>query len=125
MRKLVVIAIALFGLHTLEEITLHFWQTDVFSSTVANATGSSPETVYWIGQVILYLLLAFLLFAPKSGIKNWLYTLIGVLMLLEVVHVLVSLRSLHYEPGLATGITLVLYGIFFLMTTGKNRISHA
>ncbi len=123
MRKLVAIAATLFVLHTLEEATLRFWETDVFSSAIANAVSSSPETVYWVGQAFLYLLLAFLLFAPASRIKNRLYASLGVLMLLEIVHVLVSLRSLQYEPGLATGIALMLYGIFFLITLRKRSKS--
>ena len=124
MRRFVAVAGVLFLLHTLEEVSLNFWQSDTFSLATARAIGESPATAYWIGQVLLYALLAFLLLAPASRSKNWLYVLLGVLMLLESVHVFVSLQSLHYEPGLITGIALILYGLFFLTVLKKNRIKH-
>lgn len=117
MRKFVAVATILFLLHTLEEATLGFWNGDIFTATIANLVLGNVETVYWISQMLLYLFLTFLLFAPSSRVKDWGYELLGIILLLEAEHIFVSLHSVRYEPGLISGIALTLFGVFFLAKT--------
>ncbi len=115
-----VIVVALLLLHTLEEMFYSFWDTDYLSQTIANALHVQPITVYFIGQVVLYVLVVFI-FLKRSTQARLLEVVLGLVLLFEVTHV-VSAVGLHaYTPGLFTGVLLFVVGIFYWAKLLKNK----
>lgn len=100
-------------LHTVEEAIFRLWLTDPFTLSVSNIVGIQPILTYWIGQIILYVFLSLLLFFTSVRALKWTLILLGIILLLEFIHPIVTLQSGHYEAGLYSGTILFFYGIFY------------
>ena len=112
MKKYINIAFVLFILHTAEEATFQFWQSDASTLWASALTGLAPASVYWIGQFVAYLFLLLLL-ATRIGEQKWAQVLLGVVLVLEFQHLFVALQPQHYEPGLVSGAVLGIFSLFY------------
>lgn len=107
--QLVIGAAVLFALHTLEELTESFSSTDTWSLAAAHLTHTNSATVYLVGQLVLFGFLAWLIINQPTA-NGW-YWLLGGIMLFELDHVIRSISSHTYYPGLGTAVFLLLWMI--------------
>ncbi len=113
MKKFIGIAFFLLIIHTVEEAVFRLWATDPITLLVSNFVNIQPIWVYWIGQIILYIFLLYLLLADNARRLRWTLVLLGIILLLEFVHPFVAFQSQHYEAGLYSGTILGLYGFLY------------
>lgn len=126
MRKNIWVATGLFGFHTLEEAVTGFWHSDFLTLLLSSFFNLSPVVTYWLGQIALYMFLAWLLYTAPLIRSKWPLVILGAILLFEFQHPIAALWSGHYESGLLTGVALALYALVFWVTFyEKNRMKVA
>lgn len=97
MKRTLIIVTALMVIHSLEEIVSYF--------LFAHPVGLPSLYVYIPGQVVLFSLLAFVLWKPKSKIA---LVAVGIILLYEIIHLVSAWQAGMYTPGLITAIPLII-----------------
>jgi hypothetical protein len=119
MRNATMVAAVLFVLHTIDEISSSFWQSDLMSLAVSGALHITPLIVYGLVQIILYAFLATIILLPlKKGRRFW-YGILGLILLFEFQHLLAAISGAP-TSGLFTGLALSIFAIYFWVIYIKN-----
>lgn len=109
------IAAILFALHTFEESTSRFWDTDPLINIAAQTLHVPALWLYWGGQALLYGFLFMLLVSRNQTVQRYGPIALAVLLLAELEHLAAGL-DFGYTPGLLTGTLLSAYGVFYATT---------
>lgn len=113
-KQVVLIATPLFVLHLLEEWYTHFYQTDPSVIVLARYLDLPNATAYLCVQLVLFLFLALLLaLIILRRNASYLGILLGLLLVLEIVHVTAAIIVGSYSPGLLTAIPLIMLGLWY------------
>jgi len=110
-RILWLLSIPLFALHGVEEYATGFPHTDPLTLFASELLGVGPYAVFFGVEVMLgiFLLLPFFLsFRPV-----WYRAVLGVILLLEVDHVVRAIQAQSYYSGLWTAVPLVVIGLLY------------
>ena len=111
MRTLLVIATALLGIHTLEEVVWYF--------QASQPVGLPPAGVFALAQVVLYGFVAFAFWKPSK----FLYGMVGAVLLYEVVHLLSAFRAEAYTPGLVTAIAIFVFAFPYWISLYRSKLN--
>ena len=110
MNSLVLVALPLFFLHTLEEYFFNFIETDASIGWLANMFDVSRTNAYWTVQVLVYVYLLLLIYNPARKIM---YVPLGVIFVVEIHHIWETVTQWNYASGFWTSIPLVILGAVF------------
>lgn len=122
--RLVHLAVSLLILHFIEELMTKFYLIDPLTFWIANKISLDSFTTYLIGQVILFIFVAVILIGVyKKRTLLLLILSLGILCLLEAIHIYEAIKNLRYYSGVITSLPLVIIGGFIIKTLRKQRVS--
>ena len=107
-KTLLQISIPLYIVHAIEEYSTGILKLDPLFRWVESS--HLPTVIlYMVEQVLLVLLLFWAISKPKL----WLLIFIGLIFLIEILHIIPALKQMSYYPGLVTAILLLLLAYFY------------
>ncbi len=107
--RFVMVAAGLFAFHEIEELVTGFIHIDPWTINVAQWFNLEPTPVFAIVQLLGVASLGWLLI--KRPVSHWPYWLLGLIVLLELEHVIHAFALHAYYPGLATAIAILIFAI--------------
>jgi len=117
LKRIIVLSIALFYLHGLEEILTGFHIQDPFIEFFSSLFMNVPEAVYYVSHVLWWIFVPVLLLLLLGG--KWVYRVLavfGIVYVLELHHVLKALLASQYYSGMITAFFYPVFGYFYWRT---------
>lgn len=108
------ISIPFFVAHETEELVTAFWEVDPLTNFVASFFADIPQALFiaWNFEFLLFLIIIALLLRGEMWILR-IFTVFGLLFLLEFGHLVRVFLYFEYYPGMITAFPLLIIGFFF------------
>lgn len=108
-------------IHGVEEVLTGFSGVDVFIKYGAHYFNTSPQQLYWVSHLTLWILLPIIyLVFNKTRYALFLFSIFGLFYIVELHHIYKAIEWGSYYPGLLTSLTYPIIGFFFLQELFKN-----
>lgn len=109
MKKIIFIAAILFVLHIVEELITGFHKVDPSILFLGQMLSVETLIAFIFVQILLGILISLAYFTEVKAFK----VILGLAFIVELTHVMPSILSLRYTPGLLTALALVGAGIVY------------
>lgn len=114
LKRIFLITLFLIYVHGIEEILTGFSNVDSFMVFGAGVFNTSSELFYWVTHSILWVLLPILyVLINKKIFARILFSLFGIIFIVELHHIYKALEWKSYYPGLITSLMYPIIGIFY------------
>lgn len=126
LKTILMVSIVVLYLHFIEEIISGFYQTDWIMKYISSLFHTIPQAQYYASHVTWILIIgpaALLALGGKWTLR--VLTLYGVFFIFELHHLIDTIRTLNYYPGVITNIAFEIIGVFYWKELLKNwRINY-
>lgn len=121
LRNLFFLSIPIFAAHEAEEFIGEFWKVDPVTNFASSFFESIPQAIFiaWNFEFLLFLgVIAFLIKGGRWPLR--MFTILGLLFLMELNHLVRFLFTFQYYPGMITAFMLIIVGLFFWKELIRN-----